>query len=71
MISAVDGQRLRERTGSRFERYLALTQLWSDGALANPPSGVAEAFGLEALGGLTTPPPPPPPPLTGMETNEQ
>jgi hypothetical protein len=55
-ISAIDGQRLRERTGAKFERYLALTQLWAGGRLANPPQGVAEAFGLEPLAGLTSTP---------------
>jgi hypothetical protein len=59
-ISAVDGQRLRELTGVRYERYLALTQLWANGRLANPPTGVPEAFGLEPLTGLTPLPPPSP-----------
>lgn len=51
-FSAIDGQRLRERTGAKYERYLALTQLWAGGRLMNPPPGVAEAFGLDPLVGL-------------------
>ena len=70
-ISAIDGQRLREHTGLRYERYLALTQLWAGGRLANPLPGVAEAFGLEPLAGFTAPPPSPPPPSPGREKDDR
>jgi hypothetical protein len=69
-FSAIDGQRLRERTGTKYERYLALTQLWSGGRYANPPVGIAEAFGLETLVGFDAPPPPPPPGGKEEETIE-
>ena len=46
--------RLMDKTGARFDRYLALFQLWSDGRLENPPEGVMGTFGLEPLSGLNT-----------------
>lgn len=51
-MSATDRQRLRDRAGPRFERYLALFELWSEGRFTNPPPGVATAFGLDDLTGL-------------------
>ncbi|MBF9235119.1 hypothetical protein [Microvirga alba] len=53
--------RLMDKAGPRFDRYLSLFQLWSDGRLENPPEGVMPAFGLEPLAGLDVRPPPPPP----------
>lgn len=47
-------ERLREKAGSRFERYLSLLQLWSDGRLKNPPESLMRRFGLEPLQGLDT-----------------
>ncbi len=53
-MPASDRQRLREKAGSRSDRYLALLELWAGGRMANPPPGVAAAFGLEDLSGLDT-----------------
>lgn len=44
--------RLMDKAGAKFDRYLSLFQLWSDGRLENPPEGVMRTFGLEPLSGL-------------------
>lgn len=52
--------RLMDKAGPRFDRYLSLFQLWSDGQFENPPEGVVRAFGLEPLAGLDARKPLPP-----------
>jgi hypothetical protein len=44
--------RLLEKTGTKFDRYHTLFQLWSDGRLQNAPEGVMQSFGLEPISGL-------------------
>lgn len=44
--------RLMDKAGAKFDRYLSLYQLWSDGRLENPAEGVMRTFGLEPLSGL-------------------
>ena len=51
-LAADARERLREKSGTRFQRYRVLFQLWSKGQLENPPEGVMREFGLEPLSGL-------------------
>lgn len=53
-LPVAERDRLTEKAGRQFERYLSLLQLWSNGSLQNPPESVMRRFGLEPLQGLDT-----------------